>query len=99
MTDYDRLKFAPRETQLKYFPPLLQLSKDFNLPLFLHSRAPEAHVDFVKILKEANWGSDWAGGVVHSFTGTRVEMEELVGDFCFLPAGAETGSYCRISVV
>jgi len=77
-SDYDRLKFAPKETQLKHFPPLLDLSKEFNLPLFLHSRASDAHVDFVRILQEAGWSDEWAGGVVHSFTGTREEMEELV---------------------
>jgi hypothetical protein len=35
-------------------------------------------VDFVRILKEAGWSDEWAGGVVHSFTGTKEEMEELV---------------------
>ena len=63
---------------MKYLPALLKLSKKYDLPLFLHSRAPEAHVDLVQILKEIGWGQDWPGGVVHSFTGTKQEMNELV---------------------
>lgn len=78
MVDYDRLHYAPKDVQLKHFPPLLALSKTFRLPLFLHSRSSEAHVDFVKILKEAGWGDSWPGGVVHSFTGTIEEAKELV---------------------
>jgi len=75
LADYDRLHFTPKEIQLKYFPPLLQLAKRFQLPLFLHSRHPEAHIDFVRILKEAGWDETWPGGVVHSFTGTQQEAE------------------------
>jgi TatD DNase family protein len=63
---------------MKHFPPLLALSQKFRLPLFLHSRTSEAHVDFVKVLKDAGWDSSWPGGVVHSFTGTIAEAKELV---------------------
>lgn len=80
--DYDRLKFAPKETQLKHLPRLLLLSKKYNLPLFLHDRHPEAHRDLVRILKEVGFGPDWPGGVAHSFTGTMAEMEELVSASC-----------------
>ncbi|CAK9781044.1 unnamed protein product [Cutaneotrichosporon oleaginosum] len=76
--DYDRLRFAPKETQLKHLPRLLLLSKEYNLPLFLHDRHPEAHRDLVRIMKEVGFGPDWAGGVVHSFTGTVEEMKELL---------------------
>ncbi|KAL1408307.1 hypothetical protein Q8F55_005113 [Vanrija albida] len=76
--DYDRLKFAPRETQLKHLPRLLRLSQKYHLPLFLHDRHPEAHADFVRILKEVGYGPSWAGGVVHSFTGTKAELQELL---------------------
>jgi TatD DNase family protein len=77
-SDYDRLHYAPKEVQLKHFPPLLALSKQFGLPTFLHSRTSEAHVDFVKILREAGHDETWPGGVVHSFTGTIAEAKELV---------------------
>ena len=76
--DYDRLHYAPKEVQLRHFNPLLILSKTFRLPLFLHSRSSEAHIDFVKILREAGWDDSWPGGVVHSFTGTIDEAKELV---------------------
>lgn len=76
--DYDRLRFAPRETQLKHLPRLLRLSEKYHLPLFLHDRHPEAHADFVRILKEVGYGASWAGGVVHSFTGTKAELQELL---------------------
>ncbi|KAH0534143.1 hypothetical protein FGG08_007269, partial [Glutinoglossum americanum] len=74
--DYDRLHLSPRPTQLQYFTAQLDIAAQVGLPLFLHSRA--AHADFVGAL---------AGvldrlprrGVVHSFTGTREEMLELVG--------------------
>ncbi|WWD20111.1 hypothetical protein CI109_104586 [Kwoniella shandongensis] len=76
--DYDRLHHSPKEIQLKHLPSLLLLSKTFNLPLFLHSRTSESHVDLVRILKEVGWEAGWGGGVVHSFTGTVAEMKELV---------------------
>ena len=61
----------------------LALAKKYHLPLFLHSRS--AHADFVNILREEGFGEDGGrkdganGGVVHSFTGTKSEVEELVG--------------------
>ncbi|KAJ7630775.1 hypothetical protein FB45DRAFT_979023 [Roridomyces roridus] len=73
--DYDRLHFASAEIQQKYFRVQLSLSKKYNLPLFLHSRA--CHTDFVKILREEGFGAG-GGGVVHSFTGSLQEMTELM---------------------
>lgn len=61
----------------------LSLAKKYHLPLFLHSRA--AHSDFVQILKEEGFGTHGGanvggkGGVVHSFTGSTGEAQELVG--------------------
>ncbi|GAA5978262.1 hypothetical protein JCM11641_001152 [Rhodosporidiobolus odoratus] len=71
--DYDRLHFAPKEVQLKNFPPQLGLASKHDLPLFLHSRA--AHQDFVAILKAHGKP---LRGVVHSHTGTAEEALELV---------------------
>jgi TatD DNase family protein len=76
--------------QLSEKAPGLQLSlaKKYHLPLFLHSRA--AHVDFVNILREEGFGDDGGrknganGGVVHSFTGTKSEVEELVSLSTFI---------------
>lgn len=78
--DYDRLHYCSKKIQLHSFSVQLKLAASLNpqLPLFLHSRA--AHRDFVSLLK-ANFGERLErlerGGVVHSFTGTMEEMEEL----------------------
>lgn len=77
--DYDRLTHCPREQQLSAFASQLAVAITVQLPLFLHSRA--AHRDFVRVLKEScgeELGKLPKRGVVHSFTGTREEMEELV---------------------
>ena len=75
--DYDRLFLSDKETQLKYFALQLDLAVEIDLPLFLHSRA--AHQDFVQLLKaKIDTGGLKKRGVVHSFTGTIDEMQELV---------------------
>lgn len=77
--DYDRLFHAPKETQLKYFEAQLEVAVRVQLPLFLHSRA--AHGDFVRLLKKVlgeKLEKIEKGGLVHSFTGTVEEMQELV---------------------
>ncbi|GHJ83772.1 hypothetical protein NliqN6_0174 [Naganishia liquefaciens] len=92
--DYDRLHYSDAATQKAYFPRLLKMSDTYSLPLFLHSRHPDAHTDFVKTLKDAGWEqglelvegqadpnaclSRGRLGVVHSFTGTVEEMRELL---------------------
>ncbi|EFP84188.2 hypothetical protein PGT21_037191 [Puccinia graminis f. sp. tritici] len=83
--DYDRLSHCSKEIQLRYFPPQLELATKYKLPLFLHSRTSEAHVDFVRIIRahEARHTAEELlparkKGVVHSFTGTIEEMKELV---------------------
>lgn len=75
--DYDRLSHAPAETQRKYFAAQLDVACELSppLPLFLHSRA--AAKDFAAMLKE-RLDRLPKRGVVHSFTGTLEEMEELV---------------------
>jgi TatD DNase family protein len=73
--DYDRLSHCDKETQLKYFEAQLDIAVEVQLPLFLHSRA--AHDDFLRMLSEREDRLP-KRGVVHSFTGTREEMLELV---------------------
>lgn len=73
--DYDRLQLCPKETQLEYFAAQLDVATEVNLPLFLHSRA--AAEDFARILRERLEKLP-KRGVVHSFTGTKEEMLELV---------------------
>lgn len=73
--DYDRLHFAGKEPQLKYFEAQLDIAVKVQLPLFLHSRA--AGGDFERLLS-ARLPSLPKKGLVHSFTGTMEEMESLV---------------------
>jgi len=73
--DYDRLELCPKDIQLEYFAKQLAIAVEVDLPLFLHSRA--AHEDFIRLLKEREHGLQ-KRGVVHSFTGTKTEMLELV---------------------
>lgn len=84
--DYDRLSHCSKETQLRHFPPQLELATKYQLPLFLHSRTSEAHTDFVRIIRTHEARHPAAKilparrkGVVHSFTGSLDEMNELVG--------------------
>jgi TatD DNase family protein len=73
--DYDRLSLCPKSTQLEFFAKQLAIAVQVQLPLFLHSRA--AHPDFIRLLREYQDRLP-KRGVVHSFTGTREEMKELV---------------------
>ena len=73
--DYDRLHFAGKEEQLKYFEAQLDIAVKVQLPLFLHSRA--AGEDFERLLS-SRLSSLPKKGLVHSFTGTMEEMESLV---------------------
>lgn len=55
--------------------------------MFMHSRTSESHVDLVAALRAAGWGDrgeGWKGGVVHSFTGTKAEVQELVSGHVML---------------
>lgn len=103
--DYDRLHHSDADTQRSFFPRLLTLGETYCLPLFLHSRHPEAHTDLVKTLRSAGWkeglapedGADGLeglvkgrSGVVHSFTGTVEEMKELVSSGFILNAPLST---------
>lgn len=76
--DNDRLHFAPAASQVSSFTAQLALSKQHQLPLFLHSRA--AHPEFLRVMKANRPLWEHQGGVVHSFTGTKEEMLELVAE-------------------
>jgi TatD DNase family protein len=72
--DYDRLEFSPKEDQKKAF--LAQLDFGFER-YFFHSRA--CHRDFMEGICDYR-----VSGVVHSFTGTAEEAEELVARNLFI---------------
>ncbi|KAI4228826.1 MAG: hypothetical protein L6R36_001328 [Xanthoria steineri] len=73
--DFDRLGLAGREVQERWFGRQVEVAVKLQLPLFLHSRA--AHESFLRILTP-HLPSLPLRGLVHSFTGTLPEMQELV---------------------
>jgi TatD DNase family protein len=73
--DYDRLFLTDKDTQIKYFEAQLEIAVEVQLPLFLHSRA--ASEDFERLLT-AKLDQLPKRGLVHSFTGTKGEMQRLV---------------------
>ena len=78
--DYDRLHFCSRENQLRGFEAQLKAvehlrAQSVDLPLLLHLR--NAFDDFVHLMNKYKHVWETCGGVVHSFTGTRDEMETL----------------------
>ena len=68
--DYDRLEYADKETQLKVFPKHFELSEEFGLPMYFHSRSTNG--DFLRIIKENR--DRFTTGVVHSFDGTSDDL-------------------------
>jgi TatD DNase family protein len=80
--DYDRLHFSSKAHQTRHFKVQLDLAKQYQLPLFLHSRS--AHTDFVSILGPhlkdiaASDTGRTRSGVVHCFTGTLEEMKDYL---------------------
>lgn len=78
--DYDRLHYSSKTQQLTMFHKQLQLVaelKHLKLPLFLHMR--NACEDFCSVLKPFIDNGSVFGGVVHSFTGTKEELSQLLG--------------------
>ncbi|KAF3026561.1 hypothetical protein E8E14_014025 [Neopestalotiopsis sp. 37M] len=75
--DYDRLVHADKETQIATFKAQLDMfvEEKWDLPLFLHCRA--AIDDFVDIISPYLEQLP-RRGLVHSFVGTRAQMEKLV---------------------
>ena len=69
--DMERLHFSPEAAQRAHFPMHLRLAAATGLPLFLHDRASHGAL---LALADAHGGLPPAGGVVHSFTGTRAEL-------------------------
>ncbi|KAJ9120980.1 hypothetical protein QFC24_004960 [Naganishia onofrii] len=74
--DYDRLHHSDADTQRAFFPRLLKLGETYGLPLFLHSRHPDAHVDLVKTFRAAGWEEGLApevGAAAAAAAGNRQE--------------------------
>ncbi|PWY67111.1 deoxyribonuclease TatD [Aspergillus sclerotioniger CBS 115572] len=74
--DYEYLERADKEIQIRAFREQLEIAVEMQLPLFLHVR--ESCADFVEIVSEYLPRLP-KKGLVHSFTGSREEMIQLVG--------------------
>lgn len=76
------MEWADAETQRRAFKEQLEYFSTLTpaLPLFLHSRA--AHDDFLALLKP--YLSHFPGALVHSFTGTLSELQELIDLGCYV---------------
>ncbi|ELQ76875.1 TatD-related DNase [Trachipleistophora hominis] len=68
--DYDRLEYASKNDQQVVFKNMLAFS---YTNYFFHSR--NAHNDFLSIVKQRKSG---VNGIVHSFTGTKDELVQLL---------------------
>lgn len=71
--DYYR-DLSPRDIQKDVFRAHLDLAKQYNKPVIVHSRA--ANDDTLAIIRET--GLPAAGGVMHCFSGSRQEAEQFL---------------------
>jgi TatD DNase family protein len=72
--DYDRTHFCSIEIQKKYFLRQFDLAEETGLPMFLHCR--NTGNDFNDMIRANR--KRFKNGVVHSFTGTLQEMQDLI---------------------
>ena len=71
--DYYR-DITPKEKQWKFFEKQIELAKELNLPLIVHSRS--ANEDTVRILE--SYAPFKASGIIHCFGGDMDMMEKCV---------------------
>ncbi|MFW6269645.1 MAG: TatD family hydrolase [Bacillota bacterium] len=72
---------SPQEVQIKAFKKQLQLAREINLPVVIHSR--EAERETMKILKEAEINR----GILHCFAGDMKMAEEALDMGLYLAFG------------
>ena len=72
---------SPRDVQENVFRRQIQVAKDLNLPIIIHSR--DADEETVALLREECSGADFRGGVMHCFGGT-AEMARHLMEIGFL---------------
>lgn len=75
--DYNR-DFSPRDVQRRCFAQQLELARELDMPVFLHTR--DAFTDFAAILKEHR--AHIKNAVVHCFTGSGEELEACLDMGC-----------------
>jgi TatD DNase family protein len=80
---------SPRDVQEKVFRRQIQIARDLNLPIIIHSR--DADDETVRILTEECSGAGFRGGVMHCFGGSPAMAEALMKiDFLISFAGNVT---------
>jgi TatD DNase family protein len=75
--DYEKSFYAKREVQKKMFEMHFDIAAKFKLPLYLHQRG--AYKDFIDLLRVNYPKYAKSGGLVHCFTGTSDELNNLLG--------------------
>ena len=84
---------SPRDVQRKWFKKQLELAKEVNLPVVIHSR--EADQETFDIIKEAQDGS--LRGVLHCYSGSvEMAMEYIKLGFYISLAGPVTFNNARV---
>jgi TatD DNase family protein len=66
---------SPREIQRQAFNRQLELAREVDLPVIIHTR--EADEDTIQILKDS-YGSNTKGGIMHCFGGTPALAESAI---------------------
>jgi TatD DNase family protein len=87
--------FAPPELQKHWFAKQINLAKDLQLPVIVHSR--DAHKDTLDIIKAEQARN--VGGVLHSYSGSKeMARELLMNNFYISIAGPVTYKNTRTLV-
>lgn len=75
--------YSPRELQKEWFIEQIELAKELELPIIVHSR--EASKDTFDILKD--YKANLFGGVIHCFSGSAELAKEYVKDDYYIGIG------------
>jgi len=67
---------SPRDIQRNVFRRQIQVARDLNLPIIIHSRS--ANDETVEILKEECSHDAFRGGIMHCFGGTPLMAKDLI---------------------
>jgi TatD DNase family protein len=72
---------SPREVQKEVFRRQMEMAAAAKLPIVIHCRPSEASddawEDFFKMIEE-NWSDKGLGGILHCFTGTRLQAKRAL---------------------
>ena len=80
--------FSPREVQRAVFIEQMRIARDARKPIVIHTR--EAWEDTVELLGRY-WEPSGLGGIMHCFTGSAVEAQQVLAmGFCLSFAGIIT---------